>query len=191
MGERKYEAAYGGSTSVFWPILASSLTTIGAFVPLMFVSGKMGRTMGALPWVVVVALFVSLIEVFFSLPKHIEHGLERDHATKKRPFPLRAKIETGVDIFVEKVVGPLSGFFIRARYWIIGASIAIVLLSFGMPAGGRLLFTFFPMPDTNSIVARVRYPIGTRSDRTLKMVVELENALKKTERKLFRRPLSC
>ena len=184
MGEGRYEAAYGGSTSVFWPILASSLTTIGAFVPLMFVSGAMGRTMGALPWVVVVALSVSLIEVFFSLPKHIEHGLERDHTGKKRPFLLRAKIESGVDIFVEKVVGPASVFFIKVRYWIIGASITIVLLSFGMPAGGRLLFTFFPMPDTNSIVARVRYPIGTRSDRTRKMVFELENALKRTERKL-------
>lgn len=183
-GEGRYEAAYGGSTSVFWPILASSLTTIGAFVPLMFITGSMGRTMGALPWVVVVALSVSLIEAFFSLPKHIEHGLERDHAAKKRRFPLRTKIEFSIDIFVEKVVGPLSHFFIRARYWIIGASIAIILLSFGMIAGGRLLFTFFPMPDTNSIVARVRYPIGTRSDHTLEMVVELENALKRTERKL-------
>jgi HAE1 family hydrophobic/amphiphilic exporter-1 len=183
-GEGRYEAAYGGSTSVFWPILASSLTTMGAFVPLMFVTGAMGRTMGALPWVVVIALSVSLIEVFFSLPKHIEHGLDGDHAPKKGPFALRAKIEAGVEIFVEKVVGPASAFFIRARYWIIGASIAVVLLSFGMPAGGRLLFTFFPMPDTNSIVARVRYPIGTRSDRTLKMVTELENALKRTEGKL-------
>jgi HAE1 family hydrophobic/amphiphilic exporter-1 len=183
-GEGKYEAAYAGSTSVFWPILASSLTTIGAFVPLMFVTGAMGRTMGALPWVVVVALAVSLIESFFSLPKHIEHGLGSDHAAQKRPFALRAKIDSGVEIFVEKVVGPASEFFIRARYWIIGASIAVVLLSFGMLAGGRLLFTFFPMPDTNSIVARVRYPLGTRSDRSLEMVAELENALEKTEGKL-------
>jgi HAE1 family hydrophobic/amphiphilic exporter-1 len=183
-GEGKYEAAYKGSTTVFWPILASSLTTIGAFVPLMFVTGSMGRTMGALPWVVVVALVVSLIESFFSLPKHIEHGLGSDHAAQKRPFALRAKIDAGVEMFVEKVVGPASVFFIRVRYWVIGASIAVVLLSFGMPAGGRLLFTFFPMPDTNSIVARVRYPLGTRSDRTLEMVAELENALERTEKKV-------
>jgi len=184
MGEGGYEAAYGGSTSVFWPIIASSLTTIGAFIPLMFVTGAMGRTIGALPWVVIVALCVSLVESFFSLPKHIEHGLKRDHAEKRRSFALRAKIESGVDVFIEKVVGPLSVFFLKARYWIIGASIAVVLVSFGMPAGGRLLFTFFPMPDTNSIVARVRYPIGTQSDRSLEMVSELEDALKRTEQKL-------
>jgi len=53
-----------------------------------------------------------------------------------------------------------------------------------MPAGGRLLFTFFPMPDTNSIVARVRYPIGTPPDRTQNMVAELERALQKVEEKL-------
>jgi len=183
-GEGRYEAAYKGSTRVFWPILASSLTTIGAFVPLMFVTGSMGRTMGSLPWVVIVALVVSLIESFFSLPKHIEHGLGSDYAAQKRPFALRAKIDAGVEMFIEKVVGPASVFFIRARYWVIGASLAVVLLSFGMPAGGRLLFTFFPMPDTNSIVARVRYPLGTRSDRSLEMVAELENALKRTETKV-------
>jgi len=183
-GEGRYEAAYKGSTRVFWPILASSLTTIGAFVPLMFVTGSMGRTMGSLPWVVIVALVVSLIESFFSLPKHIEHGLGSDYAAQKRPFALRAKIDAGVEMFIEKVVGPASVFFIRARYWVIGASLAVVLLSFGMPAGGRLLFTFFPMPDTNSIVARVRYPLGTRSDRSLEMVAELENALKRTEKKV-------
>jgi hypothetical protein len=57
------------------------------------VTGARGRTMGALPRVVVVALSVSMIEVFFSLPKHIEHSSERDHSAKKRPFALRAKIE--------------------------------------------------------------------------------------------------
>ena len=183
-GERGFEAAYGGTTSVFWPIMASSLTTIGAFIPLMFVTGKLGRTVGALPWVVVAALLVSLIEAFFSLPKHIEHGLGTDHAVKKKGFPLRIKIEAGVEFFVEKVVGPLTVIFIKARYWVIGVSIAMILLSFGMVAGGRLLFTFFPMPDTNSIVARVRYPIGTGADKTLKMVVELEEALKGVEQKL-------
>ena len=91
-GEGRYEAAYKGSTRVFWPILASSLTTIGAFVPLMFVTGSMGRTMGSLPWVVIVALVVSLIESFFSLPKHIEHGLGSDYAAQKRPFALRPKL---------------------------------------------------------------------------------------------------
>jgi multidrug efflux pump subunit AcrB len=150
----------------------------------MFVTGAMGRTMGALPWVVIVALSVSLIESFFSLLKHIEHGLKGDHTAKRRSFSLRTKIESGIDVFIEKVAGPLSVFSLKARYWIIGASIAAVLMSFGMPAGGRLLFTFFPMPDTNSIVARVRYPIGTQSDHILEIVSELEDALKRTEQKL-------
>ena len=62
------EASLEGTTEVFWPVVASSLTTIGAFVPLMFVSGRMGRTMGALPWVVIAALIASGVEAFLSMP---------------------------------------------------------------------------------------------------------------------------
>jgi HAE1 family hydrophobic/amphiphilic exporter-1 len=183
-GATKFDAAYEGTIGVFWPVVAASVTTIGAFTPLMFVSGKMGRTMGALPWVVVAALAVSLIEVFFSLPKHLEHSLQRaDSVDKKRPR-LRRRIEDLVESFVERGIGPLLGWVLRVRYWVIGAAIAIVLLSIGMPLGGRLLFTFFPVPDTNSIVARVRYPLGTRLERTMTMAVELEEALKRVEAKL-------
>ncbi len=183
-GDTKFDAAYGGTTGVFWPVVASSMTTIGAFVPLMFVSGKMGRIMGALPWVVVAALVISLIEVFFSLPKHIERGMKQVDSFGKKRFWLRSKIEGLVESVIEKGIGPLGSWLLRARYWIVGAAIASVLLSIGMPLSGRLPFTFFPMPDTNSIVARVRYPLGTQPETTAKMVLELEEGLKKVEAKL-------
>lgn len=183
-GATKFDAAYEGTTGVFWPVVAASVTTIGAFIPLMFISGQMGRTMGALPWVVVAALVVSLIEVFFSLPKHLEHGLQQmDSFGKKRPW-LRKRIEDLTESLVERGIGPLVGWILKVRYWVIGAAIAIVFLSIGMPLGGRLLFTFFPMPDTNSIVARVRYPLGTQLEATMAMAVELEEALKRVEAKL-------
>jgi multidrug efflux pump subunit AcrB len=183
-GAARFEAAYEGTTGVFWPVVAAAVTTIGAFVPLMFVSGKMGRTMGALPWVVVAALVASLIEVFFSLPKHIEHSLQEvDNGSKKKRW-FRRRIEGLVESLIERGIGPLLGWVLKARYWVIGAAIATILFSIGIPLGGRLLFTFFPVPDTNSVVARVRYPVGTRIETTMKMVVELEEALKKVEAKL-------
>ena len=60
----------------------------------------------------------------------------------------------------------------------------MVLATAGIVLGGHLSFTFFPTPDTNSIVARVRYPFGTPAETTAKMVFELEDALRKVEKEL-------
>jgi len=180
-GGATLEAAEKGTREVFWPVLASSLTTVGAFIPLMFVTGKMGRTMGALPWVITAALAVSLVEGFFSLPKHISHGLLRSGSNASKPNRIRAAIERGFERFVENIVGPISAKLIPFRYWIIGGSAALVMVSVGMFLSGRLGFTFFPTPDTNSIVARVRCATGTRPETTMKMVLALEEALKGVE----------
>jgi len=183
-GKTAFEAAAIGTREVFWPIVASSVTTIGAFIPLMYVTGRMGRTMGALPWVVVAALLVSMVEVFLSLPKHLEHGMKR--VEKKRPAPnrVRAWIEAGVEAFVERWVGPVSAGLLRYRYWVLGSAAGLVIACVGLLVGGRLGFTFFPTPDTNSIVARVRYPIGTPLNTTSAMVSEIEKALETVEGKL-------
>jgi multidrug efflux pump subunit AcrB len=150
----------------------------------MFVTGRMGKTMGALPWVVVAALVVSLIESFLILPKHLEHGMARAKKVTPKPNRIRTAIVRRIDLFVEKVVGPVSKRLLPFRYWIIGGAVTLIFVSAGMFLSGRLSFTFFPVPDTNSIVARVRYPIGTRSETTISMVLEVEEALKRVEQKL-------
>jgi len=183
-GEMAFDAAAKGTKEVFWPVLASSLTTMGAFIPLMFVSGNMGRIMGALPWVIVSALLVSLVEVFLALPKHLEHGMRRREKAAPAPNRVRAAIEKWGDALVEKFIGPVSARLLRFRYWVLGGAATVVLACAGIVLGGHLSFTFFPTPDTNSIVARVRYSFGTPAETTAKMVFELEDALKKVEQKL-------
>jgi multidrug efflux pump subunit AcrB len=183
-GEKAFDAAANGTKEVLWPTIASSLTTIGAFIPLMFVSGRMGRTMGALPWVIIAALLVSLIESFICLPKHLQHAMPRLEGGRPKRNRVRAAIEGWLDSFVERVVGPVSVRLLRWRYWVLGGAALALLASAGLLLGGRLGFTFFPTPDTNSIVARVRYPLGTGAATSTQMVSELEAALKKVEAKL-------
>ena len=49
MGEDGAQAAEGGARRMLAPVMASSLTTIAAFLPLMLVGGWMGRIMFAIP----------------------------------------------------------------------------------------------------------------------------------------------
>jgi multidrug efflux pump subunit AcrB len=183
-GESIFDASSRGATEVFWPVIASSLTTIGAFIPLMFVGGRMGRTMGALPWVVVAALILSAIEAFLSMPRHLKHAVEALPRNRDSGNGVRARINRIIKVVSEKWMGRLSEIILKHRYWVLGASLAVLLATAGMLVGGRILFTFFPTPDTNSIIARVRFPVGTPAAVTEAQVSELESALKKVESKL-------
>ncbi len=64
-GVERTEAAMRATSEVAWPIIGSSLTTIGAFVPLLFWDGVMGGFMAFLPKTVIITLgsclFVALV----------------------------------------------------------------------------------------------------------------------------------
>jgi len=46
-------------------------TTIAAFLPMLLISGMMGKFMSVFPIVVSIALFASLLECLIILPSHI------------------------------------------------------------------------------------------------------------------------
>ena len=54
------EAAMRATGEVAWPVIGSTLTTLGAFFPLMFWGGIMGEFMGYLPLTLIVTLSSSL-----------------------------------------------------------------------------------------------------------------------------------
>ena len=64
------DAAKKGVREVFWPVVASTLTTIAAFLPMFAITGVLGKFIEVIPVVVSVALIGSLIEAFVVLPSH-------------------------------------------------------------------------------------------------------------------------
>ncbi|MGB7182623.1 MAG: efflux RND transporter permease subunit [Burkholderiaceae bacterium] len=70
-GQETFSACLEGVVEVWKPVLASVLTTMAAFLPLMLLPGIVGKFMFVIPFVVTVALLVSLVEAFWMLPAHI------------------------------------------------------------------------------------------------------------------------
>jgi len=70
-GKNKVEAIVDGAAEVFLPVVASALTTILAFLPMLMMTGSTGDFFAVIPKTVSYALFVSLIEALFILPIHI------------------------------------------------------------------------------------------------------------------------
>ena len=70
-GQGPTSAAIDAIKEVGPPVVASVATTIAAFLPLMLLPGIVGKFMFVIPFVVTVALAISLIEAFWMMPVHL------------------------------------------------------------------------------------------------------------------------
>jgi multidrug efflux pump subunit AcrB len=70
-GMPRRRAAVIGTQEVFWPVVASTLTSWAAFLPLLLMEGVLGTAFAIIPKVVVASLAASLIEAMFVLPSHM------------------------------------------------------------------------------------------------------------------------
>jgi len=71
MGASPEEAAIKGSEEVMWPVTAAVLTTIAAFLPLLSMTGFVGKFLQLIPKVVTFVLVASLLEALVVLPSHM------------------------------------------------------------------------------------------------------------------------
>lgn len=74
MGKDFVTASIDGAYEVLPSIASSVTTTIIAFMPLMYVTGVMGKFIGVMPVAVIAALLISMAEASVSLPCHLSHA---------------------------------------------------------------------------------------------------------------------
>lgn len=172
-GHSALDAVIKGAAQVFPNVFASFGTTAMIFGSLAFLSGDLGAVLRVVPVVMLFVLSISLVEAFLILPHHLIHSLEHPAHEKG----LGARIEAAVNWTREHLVGPLVDATIRWRYATAGLSLALLLVSASMLAGGYLKFTAFPELDGDTIVARVLLPQGTPLSRTDQVVAQLEAGL--------------
>ena len=184
-GESPTDSAIRGANQVAWPVVGTVVTTVFAFFPLSIIEGRMGDMLGALPVVVGVALFISLIESLFILPVHISHCLkeaDKREAThhQSRVERLERRFDRARDKFVAGILIPryttLLRLALRYRYIAVCVAIATVVASAGMVLGGRVGVSFLTSSDAETINCELRMPVGTPAAVTDRFVRKVEQA---------------
>ena len=183
-GEPPLLAAVKGAEEIMWPVVGTVTTTVVAFLPLMFIRGRIGDLMGALPAVVACALLASLAEAILILPSHVGHGLQRD--LKRKPGRIMGalrRFEHWRDRMYFERVGPAAGalvaFLMRWRYTTVTATLIVMAISAAMLhpfPSGRVKYDFLPSSDAETIVIDLRMPIGTPIETTDAAVRVIERA---------------
>ncbi len=193
-GETPKDAAIKGAEEVGWPVLAASLTTIGAFGPLMFMSGVSGQFMRIVPIMAIIVLVASLFEVFVILPAHVsEWGKARVKTGRSRLEGLRTR-STGAFTTSIRIAGFFAWFTtifdiirnryvrilkltIRRRYIFVGSVLFIGLI---VCVGAFMLLDkeLFPGEDFPQFYVKAEMPPSYGIQETTAVIAQLEDAAK-------------
>jgi multidrug efflux pump subunit AcrB len=179
MGEDPIFASEGGARRMFWPVIASSLTTVAAFLPLMLVSGPMGKILGDIPFIMICVLIASVIECFFILPAHLRNAFVHD--VGKQPYPLRTWLETTFNNFRDGPFRRAVTTAIDYRGVTLSAGLVVIILVVGLLAGGRVKFTFFPTPEPQIVYANATFSSGTPRVQVEAFLAHLRASLNVTQ----------
>lgn len=176
-GKTPEQAAIDGTKRVVPGVLASFLTSAFLFGSLLMMKGDMGQILGVLPVVLLSVLTISLIEAFLVLPHHLMHSLAHAH-DKKQPR-LRVLFDKGFH-FLRRGMSRIAAKAIQFRYITVGIALAMLVLSVGLIATGKVKFKAFPDLEGNTVDARVLLPQGTPLTDTEKVMRTILNGLDKT-----------
>lgn len=149
------EAAVSGTTTVARPVIASAMTTLLAFAPMLAIGGLPSKLVWQIPAVVCIALALSLLESFLILPPHMSMVRGNARPKPKRAFVLR--IEEAYSRALHRVL-PNRGKVI--------AAFGVVFLVIVIGIVPRMEFEFFPQESSPGFSIKLELPAGTAIERT-------------------------
>ncbi|XKE43750.1 efflux RND transporter permease subunit [Halomonas organivorans] len=181
-GEAPRHASEGAAKRMLWPVVASSLTTVAAFMPLLLVGGVIGSILGDIPMVMICVLVASLLECFVVLPAHLRNAFLPGRGEGRHPLArVRGSFEAAFDAFREGPCRRFSALTLRHRAATLAAAVAVVLFTLGLLVGGRLAFNFFPTPEPQVLYANASFVAGTDRERVDAFLGRLQASLEATD----------
>jgi multidrug efflux pump subunit AcrB len=176
-GVPRLEATKQGVGEVALPIIASTATTLAAFLPLILWDGIVGKFMQWLPITLIIVLSSSLFVALIINPMLI--SLYMKIVPKKNKITLISKLESTYEKFL--------GFSMKKKnpYLIITSTFLLLFLACGLMYNFPPKILFFPNTEAKQVFVFLEYPIGTDIEETnlLSKNIEsdIENHLKKYE----------
>ncbi len=160
------KSALIGTREVAVPVMATVLTNLAAFLPLLIAGGLIGKFLSIIPQVAIFALLVSMIEAFLIMPSHCAEFLKpvTRNTSRKWVIALRAS-------YIKALV-----FVLRKRYAVMTVMFAVLFVSLAVAA--RMPVVIFYLRDTVEFIVRVRMPAQSSLDYTESSVKQIEEITK-------------
>ena len=184
-GKNRIEAAILGTKEIAIPVTTSTITTVAAFFPLIFMPGIAGEFIGFLPKTLIVTLSSSLLvaviinPVLCSTLMRVKVGKEITSDFDELKLVEKSKILGIYQYALRKVL--------RFRLITILAFIFLFVGTFywyGKNTFPRKRIEFFPKTEPSEAVVNIRAPLGTTLEVSDKYVASVEDFVNKDKKKL-------
>lgn len=174
LGAEPVEGAEEGAKEVTGAIIAATLTTVAAFLPVVFVEGIAGLLFAPLSWTVTFSLIGSLVVAITVIPvltvKLVPKGTNILKEKAKIPKMVDGLLNKLIAFYEKVLKNGLKRRFI-VMLTLVGIIVLTVLLS---PLVG---FDFLPAMDTGEIVIQVELPKGSPISNTADLVFDIEDRI--------------
>ncbi|MFC2123541.1 efflux RND transporter permease subunit [Bacteroidota bacterium] len=174
-GKSPMQAAVDGTVEVIPAVVTSVSTTIIAFSPLIFITGRM-EMMYEMALIVIFSLAVSLGEAFYVLPAHL--GNERvlnPNILRRKAKGIRKYTEGFFTWLRDYVYDRVIKLVIEWRYIVIGIPVAMIVITLGLIGGQIIKTTFFPRMEFDSFNINVAFTPGSGEKQTMEFLERFDS----------------
>lgn len=180
MGKDRVTAAIDGSEEVWSAILASTLTHIAVFVPMLFLTGVSSIMFGQLAAVVSFSLAMSLLVAVTIVPVLCSRILDAPHAQHAGNGAM-ARLNRTIDGWLDS----LDDFYARMLHLALRHRPTVFATGFGLFAIAIILlprigFEFQPQTDEGEVMVDAELAVGSRIERTEAVLIGLEEKIRQT-----------
>ena len=171
-GASPLEAAQFGARRMLGPVIASSLTTLCAFMPLLLIEGS---GVSEIPLMMMWVIAASLIECFLILPGHLKQAFTAARASTKSAF--RERFDAGFARFREERVRPMVRLAMANRRLVVGGAFCIFFVPLYMWMSGWIKTEFNLSLDFEEVSANVQFTGNATQKDKLALLANLEAPL--------------
>jgi len=171
MGYNRKDASYKAASEIGWPVVAATVTTILAFIPIAAMPDKTGAFIKSLPVTISITLTVSLI-IALALTPTITSRIYREHHPG-------TKNSSGT----KKYLTWLAEHPFRASLaFSLKHPVLVVVIAFLVLGGSGYIFSlvgvsFFPKAEQPNLMVRAKLPDGRSLESTDAVAFYIESVL--------------
>src|SRR5215207_6830862 len=147
-GENPFDASLKGASEIGFTVISLTVSLIAVFIPLLFMSGLVGRMFREFALTLTIAVVTSAIVSLTLTPMMCSRLLK--HADEEMTVPGLAAVSR----FIDRMVA----FYHRTLLWVLRHQRATLLVTFATIAATLVMYViapkgFLPLQDTGSITA--------------------------------------
>lgn len=170
-GVKPRESAMWGAAEMGTSVIASTLTTVAIFLPIVFTTGITKIMFGQLAMIVSMALIASLFTALLLAPMMASKMLRIDHKIQNPIFVFFGKLLEKIEV----LYGKLLQLALSNRFKVLALLVVLFVASMGIiPLVG---VEYMPQQDQGMLNVEVELPSGTRFEETGRVCKEIVSKL--------------